>query len=107
MQPKMLLMAPKQNPYRIGRRAGQQGPRPLERNLSRVEKSATGTNSSNENQCGPQNRVTPNFGPTDVPSTNIQRQKIQKWTREEYKEIMYALYHSLTKPSGSGHTENT
>ncbi len=34
-------------PYRLGRRPGKQGPRPLPRNQGRVEKLATGKNSKN------------------------------------------------------------
>ena len=35
-----------------------------------------------------------------------EKDKKQKWSRNNYKEVMYAFYMSLEKPAGS-HTENT
>ena len=46
-------------------------------------------------------------GPSRVtPTKKKEKDKIQKWSRKDYKEVMNALYMSLEKPSGS-HTENT
>ena len=46
-------------------------------------------------------------GPSRVtPTKKKGKDKRQKWSREDYKEVMYAFYMSLEKPSGS-HTENT
>ena len=39
-------------------------------------------------------------------TTKKEKDKRQKWSREDYKEVMYAFYISLEKPAGS-HTENT
>ena len=58
-------MAPKGNSLHISHCVGQEGPLPLEGNQFRIEKSATGTNSSNEHQYGPQDMSLPKSGPTD------------------------------------------
>ena len=46
-------------------------------------------------------------GPSRTTLTNKkEKDKRQKWSREDYKEVMYAFYMFLRKPAGS-HTENT
>ena len=63
-------MKPNKKPYRIGRRAGQQGSRPPEGNQSGVEKSASGMQSSQDDPHGHQNQDIPNSDPVviDKPS---------------------------------------
>ena len=41
-----------------------------------------------------------------TPTMKKERDKRQKWTREDYNEVMYAFYLSLKKLAGS-HTKNT
>ena len=43
------------NPYRLGRRPGKQGPRPLPSNQGRVEKLATGKNNDVNTTCTTKN----------------------------------------------------
>ena len=46
-------------------------------------------------------------GPSRVtPTKKKEKDKRQKWSREDYKEVMYAFYMSLEKPPGS-HTEKS
>ena len=46
-------------------------------------------------------------GPSRERSTKKkEKNKKQKWGKEDYKGVMYAFYMSLEKPAGS-HTENT
>jgi len=92
---------------RIGRRADNQGPRPLARNQAEVEKSATGTDSS-QSLDSHQNWDQPN---PELPRTTAQATKKKvtrtKWTREEYKEVLFAFYCALNKPTGRNVTETT
>ena len=61
--------------YRIGRRAGEQGPRPSGRNQPEVEKSATGMNSQTDDLSGYQNQDFPNPEPIVTTSNNSTRSK--------------------------------
>ena len=92
---------------RIGRRADNQGPRPSVWNQAEVEKSATGTDFS-QSLDSHQNRDQPN---PELPrtTTQVSRKKITrtKWTREEYKEVLFAFYCALNEPSGRNITEAT
>ena len=83
--------------YRIGRRAGYQGPRPSVGNQAEVEKLATGRNSSKERSEGNQNREI-NPDTSSQTSRNVTKRTRNKWTREEYKQIMTAFYTALNKP---------
>ena len=86
----------------IGRRPDKSGPRPSVRSKAAVEKYVTGTNSSREYPCEPQNRENPNLGLLDPPShKNISKVKRTKWTREEYKEVMTAFYQVLKERKDS------
>lgn len=85
--------------YRIVRRAGQQGTRPSGRDQPEIEKSATeSTSSPNTSPNGHQNGSSPNPGPSGLPSKTNQKEKRKKWTREEYKEVLYCFYYALEKP---------
>ena len=92
---------------RIGRHADNQGPRPSVCNQAEVEKSATGTDFS-QSLDSHQNRDQPN---PKLPrtTTQVSRKKITrtKWTREEYKEVLFAFYCALNEPSGRNITEAT
>ena len=92
---------------RICRRADNQGPRPSVWNQAEVEKSATGTDFS-QSLDSHQNRDQPN---PELPrtTTQVSRKNITrtKWTREEYKEVLFALYCALNEPSGRNITEAT
>ena len=86
---------------RIVRRVDQQGTRPSGRDQPEVEKSAAGSNSSpQDNLHGHQEGITPTPGPVGSPPKHNKNQKEQrkKWTREEYKEVMYCFYFALEKP---------
>ena len=92
---------------RIGRSADNQGPRPLARNQAEVKKSATGTDFS-QSLDSHQNWDQPN---PDLPRTTANATKKEmtriKWTREEYKEVLFAFYCALNKPSGRNVRETT
>ena len=96
-----IIMQTRSKSCRIVRRADQQGTRPSGRDQPEVEKSATGSNSSpQDNLHGHQEGVTPTPGPVGSPPKHNKNQKEQrkKWTREEYKEVMYCFYFALEKP---------
>jgi len=85
--------------YRIARRAGQQGARPSGVDQPGVEKLATESISSQkESLDGHQDRRNSNLGPLDSIPTQNQKKKRQKWTREEYKDVMYCFYYTLENP---------
>ena len=98
-----------QNTYHIVRRVGKQATRPpRQSNQPAVEKCNTGSvNSLEKHYDGNQAQGDLPAGPSRVtPTTKKEKDKRQKWSREDYKEVMYTLYMSLEKPTGS-HTENT
>ena len=98
-----------QNTYHIVRRVCKQGtPLPRGSKQPGVEKCTTGsTVSLYKHSDGDQAQGDLSAGPSRVtPTTKKEKDKRQKWSREDYKEMMYALYMSLEKPAGS-HTENT
>ena len=85
--------------YRIARRAGQQGARPSGVDQPGVEKLATESISSQKaSSDGHQDRRNSNLGPLDSIPTQNQKEKRKKWTREEYKDVMYCFYYSLENP---------
>ena len=71
-----------------------------------VEKCTTGTNSSNPQALESfQDENTTQIGPLDSRSTNqILKKPRQKWTREEYKQVMIAYYQALEQPSNKNTT---
>ena len=77
------------------------------RNQDGVEKWATGSTSSNTDVNGNQNRQCSNLGPSDTTSTKAKPKKRQKWSREEYKEILYCFYCALEKLTKTCSTERT
>ena len=85
--------------YRIVRRAGQQGARPSGVDQPGVEKLATESISSQtESLDGHQDRRISNSGPLDSIRTQNQKKKRKKWTKEEYKDVMYCFYYTLENP---------
>ena len=98
-----------QNTYHIVRRVGKQGTRPpRESNQPGVKKCTTGSAASLEKHSdGNQTQGDLPAGPSRVtPTTKKEKEKRQKWSRDDYKEVMHAFYMSLEKPAGS-HSENT
>ena len=91
--------------YHIGRRTGKQGPRPSAGNQAEVEKYATGTNSAHQANEDHHAEDTPHRGPQNVPTKNRQRERRNKWTREEYMEVMEAYFKALSKPNASVTTD--
>ena len=93
----------------IDRRAVEKGSRPsVMTNQAEVEKLATElATSSDENFDGNQASGNPTAGPSkSPPPKNKRKGKRQKWSREDYIEVMYAFYMSLEKPKDN-HTKNT
>ena len=90
----------------IARRAVKQGARPSMVNQVEVEKCTTGTNSFNPQALESfQDENTTQIGPLDSRSTNqILKKPRQKWTREEYKQVMIAYYQALEQPSNKNIT---
>ena len=87
-----------------------QGTRPPLVNQGGVEKWATGQNSSHNDLDGNQNRHSSNLGPpesTSIVTRPVKPQQRQKWSREEYKEILYCFYYALENPSKTCTTERT
>ena len=94
--------------FRIARRAVKQGALPSVMDQAEVEKLVTGTNSPIESLHGNQNQEESNPGPSDTPSQQIRTKgKRMKWTREEYKLVLYAYYYALEKPSETNCTTRT
>ena len=87
------------NSCRIGRPADQQGPHPPTGNQAGIEKSATGTNSAHEVLEDIHNEDNPHRGPLATPNVNPSKGTRQKWTREEYKQVMEAFYKATNNPS--------
>ena len=90
--------------YRIGRRPGKQGPRPQRKNLSGAVESSEATNSS-IHLNGHLNGIMPTTSPPN--SVKTQKRTRIRWTREEYKEVMYAHYSAIEIPSGASHTKKS
>ncbi|CAI9726537.1 Hypothetical predicted protein [Octopus vulgaris] len=74
--------------------------RPPGKSQPGIEKSSTGTNSSPNTDMD---------GHSSPPSSPPQKEKSKrnKWTREEYKEVIYAYYYALGRPSQERHTANS
>ena len=90
--------------YRIARRAGQQGARPSGLYQPEVEKLATESKSFiTQSFHGHQDGGIPNPGPGNSTLNQTQKKKRNKWTREEYKDVMYCFYFTLENPT----TNNT
>ncbi|CAI9732658.1 Hypothetical predicted protein [Octopus vulgaris] len=84
--------------------------RPPGKSQPGIEKSSTGTNSSpNTDMDGHLNGKSPNSSPPSSPPQPPQKEKCKrnKWTREEYKEVIYAYYYALGRPSQERHTANS
>ena len=93
---------------RIARRAVKQGARPSVMEQAEIEKLVTGTNFSIENLHGNQNQEESNPGPSDTPLHQIRTKgKRMKWTREDYKLVLYTYYCALEKPSETNCTTKT
>ena len=98
-----------QNTFHIVRHLGKQGTHPPEESSkSGVGKCTTVLATSLEKYChGNQAQGDLQVGPSRVtPTKKMEKDKRQKWSMEDYKEVMYAFHMSLEKPTGS-HTENT
>ena len=90
--------------YRIARRAGQQGARPSGLDQPEVEKLATESKSSiTQSFHGHQDGRIPNPSPGNSTLNQTQKKKRNKWTREEYKDVMYCFHFTLENPT----TNNT
>ena len=87
--------------YRIGHRAGKQGPRPSVGNQAEVEKSATGTNSPHHSSEDFHTESNPQSGPHETPFHNPCKASRQKWSRGGYKEVMEAFYAATLNPKTS------
>ena len=79
---------------RIGRRADKQGPRSPVGDQAGIEKYATGTNST---QNALEDHHTEDI-PHVAPPQNSTKASRQKWSREEYKEVMEAFYTASLNP---------
>ena len=84
--------------YRIGRRAGKQGPRPSVGNQDEVEKSATGTDSSNQAHEDHNTEENTHRCPHDAISKIKQKATRTKWSKGEYTDVIEAHYRSLVNP---------
>ena len=84
--------------YRIGRRAGKQGPRHTVGNQAEVEKSATGTDSSNQAHEDHRTEEYTHRGPHVAISEVNQRSTRTKWSKEEYTDVIEAHYRALLNP---------
>ena len=75
-----------------------------------VEKWTTGSVSSRNYLNGNQNCQCSNLGPPESTPTDTRpkkKEKRQKWSREELKEIVYCFYFALENPSETCTTERT
>ena len=93
----------------IGPRTDKSGPRPSVRNQAEVKKCASGTKLLTEDSLkGYQNCVKANSGPSETSkSSNKNDLKRQKWTQEEYREIMEAYNYAKYHPSDESNTKQT
>ena len=98
------------NPYRLGRRPGQQGPRPLPSNQGRVEKLATGKHVNTRHTTGNTQRLRPVKNILTVGTWNVQT----LWAagklellRNEMKRFKYDIIGvSEVRWTGKGETPN-
>ena len=98
-----------QNTYHIVRRVGKEGMRLQESRTNLGSKICTTGSATSLEKHSDGNHAQRDLpaGPPRVTLTKTKgKDKIQKWRRGGYKEVMYAFYMSLEKPDGS-HTEHT
>ena len=96
------------NSYSIARRAGQQGARPPGSDQAEVEKLSTDLPSQPSVETNPTESLSQQ-GPStpEHPATNTDRRNTrQKWTREDYIEVMFCYYKAKADPS-EGVTKDT
>ena len=96
------------NSNHIARRAGQQGARPPVSDQDEVEKLFTYLPSQPSVEANP-NESLSQQGPSTLerPTTNVDgRNTRQKWTREDYIEVMFCYYKAKADPS-EGVTKDT
>ena len=97
-----------QNSCCIGHQADKSGPRPSVRNQAEVKKCASGTKLPKDSLKGHQKCVKASSRSSETSkSSNKNDLKRQKWTREEYREIMEAYYYSKHHPSDESNTKQT
>ena len=87
------------NSYRIGRLVGQQGLRSRLRNQAGIEKYATGPDSTHpvlENHHAKDN---PQNGLLSKRTEHSTKGKRLKWTTEEYKDVIEAIYTASLNPT--------
>ena len=100
-----MSLQPTKSLLRIGRRAGQQGPRSPVRDQAGIEKFATGTDSTHQPVEEPHAEDTPHSGllctTTKIPTKGNR----QKWSREEYKDVMEAYYNASFNPTDTSTTK--
>ena len=89
---------------RIGRHPAKEGPRSPVRNQTGLEKSVTGTNSPGNNVEDTHPEDTSNSGSLHHrnPNSKITR---QKWSREEYIDVIEAYYDATTNPTATSTSE--
>ena len=71
-------------------------------NQGGVKKCTTGSKSSRNHLDGSQNQQHSNLGPLESTATDTRlkmKEKCQKWSREELKEIFYCFHYTLENPS--------
>ena len=85
------------------------GARPPTRNQAGVEKSITGTALPNNYLAGNLTETFSQKGPPDTKSLSRSKQKTlrQRWTREEYIQVMTAFYEAKFSPAEGSNTEQT
>ena len=89
-------MKTRRNPCRIVRRTDQQGMCPPGQDSPGMVEYATESNSSpNESPYGYQKGMHPTSGSANPTPTRHHKENRKRWTREEYKEIMYCFYYVL------------
>ena len=89
---------------RIGRHPAKKGPRPLASNQAGIEKSATGTNSPRNDVEGSHPEDTSNSGSLHPrnPKSKVTR---QKWSKEEYIDVIEAFYNATINPTATSTSE--
>ena len=93
---------------RIGRSAEKQGPRSSEGAQAEIEKYAIGTNSIQPKVPGDNHTEdAPHRGLLSINTTNPSKRTRQKWTRDEYKDVMEAYYDATLNPSETSATDET
>ena len=93
-------MQTRKNSSRIARRAVKKGARPSGPDSPEVEKSATESNSSQNDLSGHQNQDEPNSEPTVIKNTK-QKEKRNKWSTEDYRNVLRAFYTAQLRPMGN------